>query len=307
MEKLRKAGIEMMGDISWGTHFCQFYQTKEDLLDILVPYFKSGLENNEYCMWVTSKPLGKEDVLKAMKKALPNFDQHLKKGQIEILPHTQWYLKGGKFDSKRVLNGWVDKCDQALAKGYEGLRLTGNTFWLEKKDWRKFTDYEEEVNNLIGKYRMIAICTYSLDKCGTNEVIDVISNHQFTLIKREGKWNLIGSSERKQAYEILQKSEENFRDIFEHSPIGIELYDAEGHLIEVNKACLQIFGISDVAEVKGFNLFENPNLSREIRERLRKGEAVRYEAPFDFELVKKQKIYETTKSDLFNLMSSFFP
>jgi hypothetical protein len=164
-------------------------------------------------MWVTSKPLGKEDVLKAMKKAVPNFDQHLKNGQIEILPHTQWYLKGGKFDSKRVLNGWVNRCDQALAKGYEGLRLTGNTFWLEKKDWRKFTDYEEEVNNLIGRYRMIAICTYSLDKCGTNEVIDVISNHQLTLIKREGKWNLIVSSERRRAEESLEALRENEKDL----------------------------------------------------------------------------------------------
>ena len=56
-ENLRKSGIDIIGDISWGTHFCQFYQTKEDLMDILVPYFKAGLENNEFCLWVTSQPL----------------------------------------------------------------------------------------------------------------------------------------------------------------------------------------------------------------------------------------------------------
>lgn len=56
-EKFRKTGIDIIGDARWGTHFCQFYQTKEDLIDILVPYFKAGLQNNEFCIWVTSEPL----------------------------------------------------------------------------------------------------------------------------------------------------------------------------------------------------------------------------------------------------------
>jgi hypothetical protein len=42
----RKTAIEAIGDVPWGSHFCLFYQTKEDLTDILVPYFKAGLENN---------------------------------------------------------------------------------------------------------------------------------------------------------------------------------------------------------------------------------------------------------------------
>jgi PAS domain S-box-containing protein len=205
-EKLRKTGIHIIGDVPWGTHFCQFYKTKKDLLDILVPYFKTGLKNNEFCMWVTSEPIQKEEALKTMKKAVPHFLKYLEKGQIEILPYTEWYLKGGKFSSLRVLQRWVERLNQALDKGYEGLRLTGNTFWLEKKDWRKFTDYEEEVNNVIGKYNMIAICTYSLDKCGANEVIDVVRNHQFALIKRGQKWERIESSENKLAKEALKQA-----------------------------------------------------------------------------------------------------
>jgi light-regulated signal transduction histidine kinase (bacteriophytochrome) len=46
-QNLRNSGIDFIGDVPWRTHFCQFYQTKEDLMDILVPYFKAGLENNE--------------------------------------------------------------------------------------------------------------------------------------------------------------------------------------------------------------------------------------------------------------------
>ena len=53
----RHTGISIIGDVPWGTHFCQFYQDKQDLIDILVPYFRAGLENNEFCLWVTSEPL----------------------------------------------------------------------------------------------------------------------------------------------------------------------------------------------------------------------------------------------------------
>ena len=53
-EGLRRFGSDLVGDVPWGTHLCQFYENKEDLVDILVPYFVEGLKNNEFCMWVTS-------------------------------------------------------------------------------------------------------------------------------------------------------------------------------------------------------------------------------------------------------------
>ncbi|NQT00384.1 MAG: MEDS domain-containing protein [Planctomycetes bacterium] len=51
--KLRKTSIDVVGNVPWGTHFCQFYQTKEDLIGILVPYFKAGLEDNELRRYLT--------------------------------------------------------------------------------------------------------------------------------------------------------------------------------------------------------------------------------------------------------------
>ena len=208
---LRKSGIDIIGDLPWGTHFCQFYQTKEDLIDILVPYFKAGLENNEFCMWVTSQPLEVEEAKEALRRAVPYFDFYLEKGQIEIIPYAHWYLIEGIFDSERVLNGWVEKLNQALASGYEGLRLTGNTFWLEKKDWNNFDEYEEEVDGVIGNYHMMALCTYPLDRCNATEIIDVVNNHQFALIKKEGKWEQIESARQKRAEEALHQSEQRVR------------------------------------------------------------------------------------------------
>jgi len=110
-----------------------------------------------------------------------------------------------------VLRGWVEKEKRALEKGFDGLRLTGNTFWLEKRDWKDFVDYEAAANSLIGKHRMLAICTYCLDKCTASEIVDVVSNHQFALIKRKGKWEIIESAEHKKTAEARRQSEQKFR------------------------------------------------------------------------------------------------
>lgn len=240
---LRYSGIDIIGDVHWGTHFCQFYQTKEDLIDMLVPYFEAGLKNNEYCMWITSEPLGAEEAKEALDKVMPDFNSFLAKGQIEIIPYGEWYIKDGVFDSKIVLNGWVEKLNQAQENGYAGLRLSGNTFWLEDKDWDDFVNYEEAVNKVIGNYQMIALCTYSLDKCNANEVIDVVNNHQFTLIKREEEWTLVESSKQKETEEALKKSEEKSELLIKYANCMIYEIDFRGpQFISVNDAMCSILG-----------------------------------------------------------------
>jgi hypothetical protein len=106
---LRNSGLEPIGDVPWGTHFCQFYASQADLVDTLVPYFKAGLEANEFCMWVTSEPLQADEAEAVLRIAVPELDRFLSDGQIEILDHSQWYTLGGGFDADRVLQGWCGK------------------------------------------------------------------------------------------------------------------------------------------------------------------------------------------------------
>lgn len=188
----RNSGIALVGDVPWGSHFCQFYLTKEDLLDILVPYFRAGLENNEFCVWVTSDFFTTEEAVAAMGKGVPGFPEYLAKRQMEIFPYTDWYLKGGSFDFKRTLRMWMDKHDEALSRGYAGMRVTGAPYWIDnKKDWDDFACYEAEINNVIGGTRLLVLCSYSLDKCGVVEVMDVVRNHEFALAMSRGAWQVV--------------------------------------------------------------------------------------------------------------------
>lgn len=234
-QSVRKTGIDVLGDVPWGTHFCLFYKTKEDLIDILIPYFKAGLESNEFCMWVTSEPLSVREAEEALRKSVPDFDQYLKKEQVRIVPYSEWYLKDGTFNLNRVLNGWIEKLSQALSDGFDGIRVTGDGGWFEKKDWRSFADYEENVNSIIEKYQMIAICTYSLDKCTACEIIGVVNRHQFALIREEGKWELIESSERKKAEDKLRANENKYKTLLENIPQKIFLKDRDSVYVSCNE------------------------------------------------------------------------
>ena len=188
----RSSGITLVGELPWGSHFCQFYTTQQDMTDIVMPYFRAGLESNELCIWVTSDFLTTEDALKALKRGVPGFSDYLGSKQIEVFPHTDWYLKGGSFDLKRTLAMWMEKHDEALARGFSGLRVSGTPYWIDnKKDWDSFTAYEAEINKVIGGTKLLVLCTYSLQRCGVVEILDVVKNHEFALAMNQGKWQVV--------------------------------------------------------------------------------------------------------------------
>jgi hypothetical protein len=190
----RASGIPVVGELPWGTHFCQFYKTQQDMIDVVVPYFWAGLENNEVCIWVTSDFLTTAEAFAALHRGVPGFPEYLAKKQIEVFPYTDWYLKGGSFDLRRTLDMWLAKHDEALARGFAGLRVSGTPYWIDnKKDWDDFADYEAAINKVIGGTNLLVLCTYSLEKCGVVEILDVVRNHEFALAMNQGTWQVVNT------------------------------------------------------------------------------------------------------------------
>jgi len=188
---LRRTGISPLGEMPWGTHVCLFYETKDDLLDTVVPYFKAGLESKEFCLWAVAKPLTEDEARNALSKAVPALDRHLSAGSIEVVPGHEWYLRGDRFNLKRILDGWNEKLRGALAKGYEGMRASGNAFWLNTNHWKKFSDYELELDKAIAGQPLTVLCTYPLTVSKPVDVLDVVLAHQFTAARRRGDWAFI--------------------------------------------------------------------------------------------------------------------
>jgi MEDS: MEthanogen/methylotroph, DcmR Sensory domain len=107
--------ISSVDHMPWGTHFCLFYETQQDLQETLVPYFRASLEANQCCIWVVSQPFTRHDAIGALRQAIPDLDRHLEQRSIEILSHDQWYLQNGVVDRDRVLRSWKQQVTEAVA------------------------------------------------------------------------------------------------------------------------------------------------------------------------------------------------
>jgi PAS domain S-box-containing protein len=209
--ELRKTGISIVGDVPWGTHFCYFYETTQDLLDTLVPYFMAGLKSKEFCLWIISNSelLTSAEAEEALRQALPDLQRYQEEGSIEILSHDEWFHNGETFDLHRVANRFREKLDEALARGYAGMRVNGSPAWLQKQNMKQFLEFEEALDKFFPTERIIASCTYPLAWTRGYEIFDVTRRHQFAIAKRRGEWEVVETPEFKQAKaEIKRLNEE---------------------------------------------------------------------------------------------------
>src|SRR5258706_3727722 len=218
--EFRKTGISVVGDVPWGSHFCHFYETKQDLLDTLVPYFKAGLESKEFCVWVVSDSelITVAEAKGALEQAVPDLDRHLADENIEILNGLDWYLEENVFNVERVTKAWEAKLKRALARGYDGMRVAGDTFWLQERDWKDFCAYEKQLSDSITDHPMTVLCTYPLAKSGAGEVLDVVQSHQFAIARRQGEWEVIQSPEPIQARAEIRRLNEELQRVPDGMP-----------------------------------------------------------------------------------------
>ena len=218
--ELRKTGISVVGDLPWGAHFCYFYQTKQDLLDILVPYFKTGLENKEFCLWVISNSelLTEQEATGALRDALPDLDRYVANRSIEVVVHDDWFLSGKTFDPHKVAARFKKKLNEALARGYSGMRVNGSPAWLSDAAPKELLKFEAELDKLFPNERTIASCTYPLASIGGEEIFDVVRTHQFAIARRQGKWEVVETPELIQAKaEIRRLNEELEQRVIERT------------------------------------------------------------------------------------------
>ncbi|MDD1767358.1 MAG: MEDS domain-containing protein, partial [Methanomassiliicoccales archaeon] len=191
--RLRKSGLAVMGDVPWGTHTGLFYRNRDDIVELLVPYFKAGLENNEYCLWITSEPVEAPQAQMILKASFAGFEDPLSRAQIEIVPHNQCCNEQNVFDADAIIDFMIGRLERAIENGYSGMRVAGNAGWITEGEWRRLSKYEETIDSIIQARKMLVICAYPIDVCGPNEIVEVARNHKSVLLRREGEWESIES------------------------------------------------------------------------------------------------------------------
>lgn len=103
------------------------------------------------------------------------------------------------------------------------------------------------------------------------------------------------------AHEALDRSERLLRNIYQNIPVGIELYDKDGYLVDLNDKDIEMFGVVRKEDVLGINMFENHLIPEEMRERMKRREDVSFSLVYDFS--KLNGLYVSKKTGRLNLLT----
>ena len=191
---LRETGLEAVGEVPWGSHFCIFYETRKDLLEIVVPFFKAGLQANEFCLWIvaSSELLTVNEAKAVLREAVPDSDRLLKNGNIEIVPYDKWFLTGRAVDIRNAIARFRQKVSEAANRGFSGTRLTGSPTWMRNNlRAQSFREFEHKFDGQLTREQMIAACTFPLRLIGADDILDAARIHQFAVTVRKGAWKRV--------------------------------------------------------------------------------------------------------------------
>lgn len=180
--KGRNTGIYGAGDAAWGTHSCLLYETKQDLLDTLIPFFKGGLEHGESCLWAVSEPVTTEEAQQALRQSIPEFDRFLSEQRIEL-------ISDGCLG--RVMGHLYEKLAEALGRGQAGLRVGRNAGCIESQAGVSIHDFENELNNAIATRPLTILCAYPIAESGAAELLEATNAHPVCATVRKGDWEFI--------------------------------------------------------------------------------------------------------------------
>ena len=89
------------------------------------------------------------------------------------------------------------------------------------------------------------------------------------------------------AHQALQNSERILHNIYKNLPVGIELYDKDGQMVDLNKRDIEMFRVSNEEDILGVNIFENPILPEEIKQKIKDNENADFTFRYDFSKINK--------------------
>ncbi len=241
---VRNSGIPLIGDLQWGTTFCHFYETVQDLLGTLVPYFAAGLKQNELCLWILPPILTAGDVQVALRQSVDRYDEYLISGQLRIVPHGSWPTKEKATDAAITTS-----IDEALSGGFEGLRFACEGLYSKRnKAVHRCAGYNAVINDTA-----IAMYAYRNETLDASGLLKIVKKHMFTLVKTERHLELLENSQSSSVCGGLELHRKKFESIYRNMTEGFAFHrivpDNEGNpcdyvFLEVNPAFERLSGLS---------------------------------------------------------------
>ncbi len=184
MASSAKEDFDLLHDVSPGKHFYQFYKSPDDLLKVLIPYWKAGIQKGDFCLWMTPSFLTVSEAKAALGEAVSNLDLLMAKGYFEIVSHAAWYGDGETFDGDLVLAKFRSRFEKARKQGFRVMRVAGDASGFQFHVWPSLRDYEMKCQVSIEQASFIALCSFPLHELKLQQTKDILETHHSVLVAK---------------------------------------------------------------------------------------------------------------------------
>jgi len=180
----KQQSITLCGETLKGPrHICAFFDSREEQYEVLLPYFKEGLDNKEEVITILESH-SHGDHCSRLSHAGMHLDDTLANGQLKIFASEDTYLKGSAFAAERMYNMLEQVLADAQNGPYGTVRTCGDMEWALKNlpGTDELMEYEARVNLLTPKYECTLLCVYDINKFSGRAIADVLATHSHVIL-----------------------------------------------------------------------------------------------------------------------------
>jgi hypothetical protein len=183
LSHVTSCGLPGIDQVPFGMHACHFYRSSDQLVAALVPYAVAGLRGNERCLLVTAPLLSAREAVQALRAACDDVDDAIQAGALRI-------LDASRLNGLDIVQFWLHEEERALAEGYNGLRIAGDTRFLTARDWSTFMEYEHAMTARCNGRRIVTLCSCALTQCNDEQVSEVTHAHHCAMERLDADWQV---------------------------------------------------------------------------------------------------------------------
>jgi hypothetical protein len=164
-------------------HACAFFASKDEEYRVLLPFITDGFREGHKAFHIVD-PAHRPEHLRRLEQAGVPVAQAEGKGQLEVRPWAEAYLRDGHFDQHRMLSLIEEVLQAGKEQKYPLTRLVANMEWAleDRLGVEDIVEYETRLNYVLPKYDDPVCCTYDLAKFGAEVVMDIMRTHPVVII-----------------------------------------------------------------------------------------------------------------------------
>ena len=171
-------------ELTCSCHACAFFSSDDEEQAVLAPFAREGLAANDRLVQIINDR-NRDDRAHRLSAEGIDVDAATAKGQLEMRPWEDAYLRGGKgFDQDAMLALIQDVLKDGRSSGFGMTRLWANMEWAleDLPGVDEIVEYETKLNHVLPKYDDVVVCTYDLNKFNAATVMDILRTHPQVIV-----------------------------------------------------------------------------------------------------------------------------